>query len=97
MKRGFAAELPRAVRILLTALLRLLSKSTKVPSGHSLACSSLRVTMSPGFSSSAVRISNGWSSSFMRMPYFLNSRSNRYCWQRWADSLVVLWCCRSTT
>src|ERR1039458_7534524 len=55
MKRGVAAESPRAVRILLTALVRLLSKSTKVPSGQSLAWSSLRVTMSPGFSSNAVK------------------------------------------
>jgi len=59
-KRGASAESFRAERILLMAVPRLWSKSTKVSAGHNLFRISSRETTSPGRSSSITKRSKGW-------------------------------------
>src|SRR5579864_7592091 len=65
---GFSAESPSASRSLLTAVLMLCSKSTKVSSGHNRPRSSSRVTTSPGRSNNVRRICKGWSCSLTLTP-----------------------------
>ena len=71
--RGRSAASPSAARTRLTALLRLLSKSTKVSDGQSRPHSSSRVTSSPGRSRSAARRRNGLSWSFTLAPALCSS------------------------
>src|SRR5882762_5007047 len=76
-KRGFSAESPSASRSRLTAAFSPWSKSTKVSAGHSRLRSSSRVTISPGFSSSMVRIWNGCSCRRTLEPLRLSSPPRR--------------------
>src|SRR6266566_3826951 len=55
------------------ALFRPCSKSTKVSAGQSFFCSSSRVMVSPGRSSSMARISTGWPCSLIFMPFLRSS------------------------
>ena len=61
MNTGMSAESPSASRRRLIAVFRLVSKSTKVSTGHSAPCSSSRVTRTPAVSRSLRRTRKGCS------------------------------------
>src|SRR6267378_4338671 len=76
-KRGTSAESFSAERILLMAVPRLWSKSTKVSAGHNLFRISSRETTSPGRSSSITKRSKGWACRRILWPSRRNSPESR--------------------
>jgi hypothetical protein len=63
---GCSAESLSAARSRLTAALRPSSKSTNVSAGHSVACSSSRVTSSPGSIAPALFMRRAAATEFQR-------------------------------